>query len=873
MNILNKLTVNYLKMNKKRTIVTIIGIILSGAMITAVATLAVSFQRFMLDVEIGYDGAWDAYFKEVKKEDIDTIKNDTRFSDTMIMSSVGMAENQYSNDEFLYIKAYDNNALENMKIRLIEGRLPENENEIVLSRTFFDGKENEPSIGDKITIDIGKRMSEGYELISEPKEENETFVKEETKTYLVCGIIDRPDFETSSDNYTSGVTFLKDENAIMGETVDVGVIANKAKNIYKDTEEIADKLELYELGKNGEKIYNIKYNTYVLTYKGVNSNTGFNEMLYSVCGTLIAVIMIGSILVIYNSFAISVSERKKQFGMLSSVGATKKQIKRSVIYEGTILGAIGIPIGILSGVAGIGITLRVVNALLKPIIAEEALNWSLKLVVSWQAILIAVVLIALTIYLSVVIPAKRASKISPIEAIRGNNEIKIKGKKLRTPKFIASIFGIEGEMALKNLKRSRKKYRTTVISLMISIVLFVSVSGFVGYMYGGFDAMYESVDYDYCISVYGGYEQNDEEAKRDIEKLEEQIENSNNIDRLSIIEQVYGTTYIQDNRLDSNMKKAIEEGKEVASYFTKEDKGYAITLSVISLNDSQMKEYLKEIGLKELNDNQAILINYTNLLKTAQIEGNITNYKEKEIFEFEDLSNIVLNEEDGENVTKRSFELARVTDKMPYGVKNVNYPKLILVITENGLKSNESNTYTQMVFTAKNEQKLKEELKEIEETNTSLDLHIENVKEQIQAQRNLKLIINIFLYGFIALISAIGIANIFNTISTNINLRRREFAMLKSIGMTDKGFKKMLDLECFFYGTKALLYGLPIGIGICYLINQGFGNLIEFAFSLPWSSIIISIVAVYLVVFITMLYSSSKIKKENIIDVLRDENI
>ena len=226
-------------------------------------------------------------------------------------------------------------------------------------------------------------------------------------------------------------------------------------------------------------------------------------MLYSVCGILISVIMIGSILVIYNSFAISVSERKKQFGMLSSIGATKKQIKKSVIYEGAILGSIGIPLGIISGILGIGITLNIVNNLLKPMFLESMTNISLHLIVSWQAIVIATVLIAITIYLSVVIPTKRASKISPIEAIRGNNEIKMKAKKLKTPKIFRKLFGIEGEMALKNLKRSRKKYRTTVISLMISIILFISVSGFVGYMYGGFDSMYRSVDYDYLMRVYG----------------------------------------------------------------------------------------------------------------------------------------------------------------------------------------------------------------------------------------------------------------------------------------------------------------------------------------------------------------------------------
>ena len=150
MNILKKLTLNYLKLNKKRTIVTIIGIILSGAMITAVATLAVSFQSFMLDIEISQDGAWEANFKNVKIEDMPEIVNDKRFTNVMLMVPVGMAQNSYSEDEFCYIKAYSKEALNNMKVCLIEGRLPENENEIVLSNTFFDGKENEPKIGDTI---------------------------------------------------------------------------------------------------------------------------------------------------------------------------------------------------------------------------------------------------------------------------------------------------------------------------------------------------------------------------------------------------------------------------------------------------------------------------------------------------------------------------------------------------------------------------------------------------------------------------------------------------------------------------------------------------------------------------------------------------
>lgn len=148
-----------------------------------------------------------------------------------------------------------------------------------------------------------------------------------------------------------------------------------------------------------------------------------------------------------------------------------------------------------------------------------------------------------------------------------------------------------------------------------------------------------------------------------------------------------------------------------------------------------------------------------------------------------------------------------------------------------------------------------------------------DVKEQAQLMRNLKLIIEIFLYGFIVLISLIGVSNIFNTITTNVNLRRREFANLKSIGMTDKAFNKMMNLECLFYGTKSLLWGLPIGCAMCYLLSKAFESEIMFMFKIPWSSIAIVIVAVYLIVFMTMKYAKGKIKKENIIDVLRDDNI
>ncbi len=202
----------------------------------------------------------------------------------------------------------------------------------------------------------------------------------------------------------------------------------------------------------------------------------------------------------------------------------------------------------------------------------------------------------------------------------------------------------------------------------------------------------------------------------------------------------------------------------------------------------------------------------------------------------------------------------------------------IIVVNEDTFKNiseiKTGSTDTLMAIKTKKAEEVCERAEEILSTYSDNSYYyIANIQESMQVMENLKLIIEIFLYGFIVLISAIGISNIFNTISTNINLRRREFANLKSMGMTDKSFNKMLNLECIFYGTKSLLYGIPIGVVLCYLLNKAFGETITYMFKIPYSSILISIVAVYLIVFLTMAYASGKVKKENIIDVLRDDNI
>ena len=470
-NILNRLTNNYLKLNKKRTIVTIIGIILSGAMISAVATLAVSFQGFLIRSTRIEQGDWEAKFIKVKYEDSKYIKENENFKDYVLEKEIGTAPNKYSNEPEIKIMGYPQNSINRVGMSLQKGEMPKNDKEIALSESFFDGLENEPQIGDMVTFKMNG----------------------ENKNYKVTGIIKRPVFESSKSDYTAGITEIDESQIQPDDLVTIGINVKKTKAIYDDVEELAKKLDLYKevVKEDGTTIkeLNIDYNNILLAYMGVNNGTGFDAMLISVCGILITIIVIGSVLVIYNSFAISVSERKKQFGMLSSIGATKRQIRKSVIHEATILGAIGIPIGILAGIGGIAVTLQVVNHLLVGIMASGVINldYTINLVISWPSIVLSILLIAATIYISAIVPARRASKITPIEAIRQTGDVKVKAKKVKTPKWIRKLFGIEGELALKNLKRSKKRYRTTVLSLIISIVLFIAVNGFMGYMFKGFN--------------------------------------------------------------------------------------------------------------------------------------------------------------------------------------------------------------------------------------------------------------------------------------------------------------------------------------------------------------------------------------------------
>ena len=858
MNVLNKLTLKSLQMNKKRTIVTIIGIILATSLITAVATMVVSFRATMIEYEKEDAGNYHYMFEDVVYDDLKYFKNNSNIEDIYLTEDIGYTYLEGNNNEYkpyLHLLAFNEEALINSSVKLLEGRMPQNENEIVVSEHIKDIAQVEYNVGDTLSLDVSKRvdLSGEYEL-----KQNNAYVEDEekleklyTKEYKVVGIIERPNYDIespASPGYTV-ITYLNENN--ITKNLNVYVLLNEygLKNQEEFISQITgiDKNILIKI-KNDEQLdekeleeyNNIKYsyskNEGLLRYENFEVSDSTMSSILSLAVVVIVIIIVTSIFCIRNSFAISITEKMRQYGMLASVGTTPKQIKKNVLYEAMILALIAIPIGILCGLFADFVLLKVVSTLL----ADALNNLNFVFSVSWLSLVFVVLLTLITIYLSAISSARRAAKVSPIEAIRGNNDIKINPKKIKSSKIVEKLFGIGGKIADKNLKRNKKKYRTTVISIVVSVSIFIAMSSFINYAMEASSVYYKNRAYN--LYVRDG-------SKDSYEK----IGKFSGIDEYSIVR-------MSNFYVDSNTLKVNEDSRIYDEYSS-------LPITIVALGDEEYRRYVNELGLNynEAKDKAILIDDYTQYVVDEENNGK---YIMKRIYTYEK-GDTILGSFDDEGVKDTYLEIAAVATTRPMGLEDVNNSYGTLVISDDFYDSNIKDTFAEELYIkCDNSNKIEGQIMQEYE-----DLIVYNLDEQMQQEQSVYLVIQIFLYGFITVISLIGITNIFNTITTNMNLRSREFAMLKSIGMTDKEFNKMIRLESILYGLKSLFIGIPIGIILSYLVYKSISGGIEMEFTLPINSIIISIIVVMLLIILIMRYSLSKINKQNIIETIRKDNI
>jgi len=848
MSILNRLTIKNLRLNKKRTIVTIIGIILSTALMVGIGLLFSSFQDLMIRDTIGYSGKYEAKYNDVDLIKLNDIKNKnfTYFYEKPIGFSKIESSNEYK--PYMYITSVNREYFDELK--LIEGDIPKNENEIVISNHVITNGGLDYKVGDIVTFTYGSRNIDGnITLANNELVDGEFLTNGGTHAYKIVGIVDRSNFESySASGYTA---FTVDVNSDNGN-VNLYVMFNKNKNIIKQFEELAK-----ELNYNGD----INYNSTLLALYGESTYGNVMSSMGGMMIIMLSLVSIGCIIVIYNSFAISVMERKKEFGLLSSIGATKRQLSHTVFFEAVVVGVIGIILGILGAYIGIGCVILIINNLI-----SDMLEYKLHLVTNPLFIIIPVIFMIIVIGVSAFIPSRRASKVSPIEAIRQNDDIKINKKKIRTSKLVLKLFGIEGEIALKNIKRNKKKYRVTIVSLFISIVLFISFSSYMNYTLNTASSVMGEVPYDYRISYFG-----DDNNKEELDKINEIVKSSDvkkyvsySVGNLSII----GNYTYSDEYLDFYKSAYGDDGIKALNNLKYQ------SIYILVLDDNSYNKYKKLIGLDK---DSVILLNrfkgvsYGNnkrvnydipVINNGNINIKICNFDDDE--ENVDTTKYCNKNIDNIFVTNKSFDLIEEFSYMD-DFKLIVNKKLYDSILDGG------TDFTQFNIISDNTNNIDKLTKELDKYN---NVNYINIKESMKQTNNLILVVKILMYGFISLVTLIGVTSVFNTISTSMALRKREFAVLRSIGLTRGGFNKMLFFESLFFGMKSLIFALPVSIGVTILIHYSLADMVSIStIIIPWKAIIISIVSVFIIVLLTMMYSSSKIKKHNIIEQIREENI
>ena len=868
MNLYTSLTLRYLKENKRRTIVTIIGIILSTALICGIGNISVSLMDHQIRETIANDGEFHATFYDIKKDDISTITNSAGISKSALSESLGYAKLDKDDKYMIQIKEYDENDFKGYQIKLKDGRFPSNDKEIVLSEESL--KKSNKKIGDSISFNIGKRVDEDGnsregDLLAY---ENEKIINATKKDFKIVGTIEKPGFEwNGSDAVVTGITYLDINNIDKNQDVNVSISVNKPTEIYEIAPKIAKNLGLklkdvsgdnYN-NKQGIHYENLSFNEHLLRLQGASVYSNINNSIYMIIIIVTVLVVICTIATVYNAFSISISERKKQFGILNSIGATKSQIIKLVFIEAFIVSVIAIPIGIVCGTISVDLVFRFIQRFFENSFIADM---NLRVVYNPYIIIGSILIVLITIGISAILPAITAAKISPLEAIKNSSNLKI--GKVKDSKIVRFIFKTEGVLAYKNLRRNKKKFRITLFSLIISVVIFISFSGFMKLFIKANQVQSSQMNYDLYLYKNGFAE--DDKFINELKKVK-------GIENFSINNEYSIGTNVGENNINKGYKELIEK------YFTKENKNDEVVYNfsnslfffpgdeAISKLKLKTGKFDKETAIKE----NGIILRNKSYYEEPGKKGDVslTNYKVGDIIDAYEIGYDEKNDKEIIETVKLKV-LATTEDLLP-GQLSSSYMGLdFITYDEVGQKLGFNINKGRMYISTNKEENTRKAIKEIaEKYGYTVNDEIEYARKNEQSMMAMK----VFVYGFVSVISLVSITNIVNTISTNINLRKRELAIIKSIGVTPSGFNKMIYLESLLYGALSLIYGIPIGMGITILMNKTLGDVINLGMVIPWNAIIISFVGIFIITFIASYIPMKKINKENIIDSIRQESI
>lgn len=886
MQILNRLTIRNLKLNKRRTIVTIIGIILATALLTAVATMAVSLKESVTLRSKKVDGDFHLLLYDMTDKEKESVINNRQVESYYETHEVGYGVlDGCVNDSkpYVYIEALDSDTFEKAEINVTSGRLPEDDSEIVISSHIKTNGGVKYNLGDKITFDIGDRTYNGKKLYqNDTYREDEQLEAKQTKTYKVVGICDRLPYgeEPRTAPGYSVITLANKADTSLNKS-DIYLRFNKKalKDRYDLTADIlgVDKTlfnklnsgkledkEIQTLKSQLDKTHSYYINNSLIKYEAFyDSSVAF---VYNMAAVVMVIIIITSAVCISNSFAISINQKTKQYGMLASIGATPRQIRKNVFFEAAFMGVIGIVAGIGGGLSASYILVVLSNKML-----IDTFEMSIVYAPSLLGVLLSIVLAIVTIVLSALVPAIRASRMSPIMAINHSEDIKIKSKSLKTPKLIGKVWGEGGVLAYKNMKRNKRKYRVITISIALSVSTFIALYGFMSLLTESVNR-YANDKIDLRVYMSSYKSMSVDEANKKVSNIVNRINNETNITDFTFARGFYA--------LLKDEPKYSSDYKEVNKYEAglAENNGYYI--SIISLGNEEYGKYIKKLGISKetaqsggiLVDNTYQYINNGNDIKYFNIydgykAGDVLTYR----IDTSNSSKSLDNSKSSDDTTLYDIRIVALSNERPFGYDNAYTSYGYLIVSDDYMNRIDTKNTDSTLLNINCDDPDKAQDILVNEFNIGQN-YIFNAAQERRNDEKLILTMKIFLYGFIAIVSLIGITNIFNTVTTGMELRGKEFAMLQSIGMTKKEFDKMIRLESVFYGSKALIIGVVSGTILSYVIYISAGES-QLKYTLPLLAIVMSVIVVIILLLGIMKYSIAQIRKQNIIETIRNENI
>ncbi|MBE6064925.1 ABC transporter permease [Clostridium cochlearium] len=839
-----QITDKYLKHNKKRSILTICGIILSVALITSIGLFIKSMQNTFLQEAISSNGSYHISISKEDDEAYDKIYNNPKIDKVGLKESIDSVS--LRDDKKINITQFNKNALELLPYKSIKGELPKKNGEIALESWILNYMDGKPKLGSIIRI----KLNSGKE-----------------KEFKITGLI-----KNNSSNQLEGRA--------------LGIVYSDKFNINNSTiyATISEKADISDTIRDLKgKFKELESNEEVLRLLGEGQNENINKSLYQIAGIIIGVVVIATIAVIYNSFQISVIERIKQFGLLRAVGATQKQIRKIVLREATLISLIGIPLGLFFGV----IALKIVAQIFK-IMSSSAFG-NLNVIISYKILAISGLVGLVSIYISALIPARFAGKISPLVAISSRALIVKEKIKKNRGRIAKKILGINGLMAFKNIKRNKKRFNITVFSITISVTLFIFFTTFINML-----NFFNTPETESDISQFLVVGTVDNKGKSSLNKnIIDEIKNNNYTNDVFVHYMNYSSkAAISMDKKEASLEKIAPDIYEKINLDGKEMMKLGVAFDVYDENKlKNSSKYIVsgKIDIDKMKKENGVILVKNQLIadKGGYYNGPFTNLKVGDSFYIH--KNILRNDltkENGEKDIKLNFnkeditkvKVVAIVNTPPYGFF-VN-PKHLKIITTKDVLGNiarkdMNKILLDQIQSAEIELKDKSTADEfqkwIQPFGDRFGVKIINHVQQMEEQKSSLLQIKILMYGFIVVVSLIGAVNIINTITTNLILRKKEIASLSAIGMTYKNIKKMILTEGILYGLYGSIYGVIVGTLLSYAMFSNMTNIMKFKWPIPWQSICIAVGTSIFIGLISVIRPLNRIKKSNIIDVIKAE--